>query len=99
MSHHSIVLAAFSFDLESLLLWLLIGLVAGFLAAKLVGGGSFGLVGNIIVGLLGSVIGGFLAGLLGISFLSNTLINSLIIAFLGACILLLLLRFVTGKRK
>jgi uncharacterized membrane protein YeaQ/YmgE (transglycosylase-associated protein family) len=99
MAHPSVVFAALP-SLESILIALLIGLVAGFLAGKLVGGGSFGLIRNIIVGLLGAVIGDFLVGLLNISFIpSIPLLNSLIIAFLGACVLLLVLRFVTGSGK
>lgn len=99
MAYLAVVLAAFP-SLESILIALLIGLVAGFLAGKLVGGGSFGLVRNIIVGLIGAIIGDFLVGFLHINFIpSIPLLNSLIIAFLGACILLLVLRFVTGKRR
>ncbi len=85
-----------TFDPLSILLWLLLGLVVGFLASRVVRGGSMGIVGNIVVGLLGSLIGGFLADLLGIN--AYGLLGSLVIAFLGACLLLLILRAVSGRK-
>ncbi|MCB0232569.1 MAG: GlsB/YeaQ/YmgE family stress response membrane protein, partial [Anaerolineae bacterium] len=47
-----------------ILSWIIVGLIAGFLAGKVMSGGGFGLIGDIIVGILGAVIGGFLAGVL-----------------------------------
>jgi uncharacterized membrane protein YeaQ/YmgE (transglycosylase-associated protein family) len=89
-----VVLASITLDLGSILIWLLIGLVAGFLASKLVRGRGLGLIGDIVVGLLGALIGGFLASLVGLSF--GGLLGTAIIAFLGACLLLLLIRVFTG---
>ena len=79
------------------LLWfLIIGLVAGFLAGAVVKGHGFGLVGNLIVGVIGALLGGFIFGLLGIG--ANKLLGSLICAFVGAVVLLLLIGFVKRKR-
>ncbi len=68
--------------------FLLIGLVAGFLAGKIMKGGGFGFVGNIVVGLVGALVGGFTFGLLG--FHSTSLLGALLTATAGAVILLFL---------
>jgi uncharacterized membrane protein YeaQ/YmgE (transglycosylase-associated protein family) len=75
--------------------FIIIGLVAGFLAGAVVKGHGFGIVGNLIVGVIGALLGGFVFGLLGISF--GGLIGNLICAFLGAVLLLFLLGFVGRK--
>ena len=79
-------------DPVSIILWLVIGGIAGWLAGEVMRGAGFGLVGNIIVGILGAVLGGFVFGALGITF--GGIIGSLIGAFLGACILLFLISLV-----
>ena len=79
--------------LTTILIWLLVGLVAGFLASVVMRGGGYGVIGDIVVGLVGALLGGFLAGLLGLG--SSSLIGSIIIAFIGACILIALLRAVS----
>ncbi|KPL76944.1 transglycosylase [Ornatilinea apprima] len=79
-------------DIQSLLMFLLIGLVAGWLAGKIMKGGGFGLVGNIIVGAIGALLGGWLFGLLGIS--AGGLIGSLVTALVGAIVLLYLVRLI-----
>jgi uncharacterized membrane protein YeaQ/YmgE (transglycosylase-associated protein family) len=80
--------------LTAILLWLLVGLIAGFLASVVMRGGGYGMVGDIVVGLVGSLIGGFVAGLFGLG--SSSLVGSIIIAFIGACILIALLRAFSG---
>ncbi|MFL5657696.1 MAG: GlsB/YeaQ/YmgE family stress response membrane protein [Ktedonobacteraceae bacterium] len=80
--------------LEALLWWIVVGLIAGFLAGVAMRGGGFGLVGDIIVGILGAIIGGFLAGLLGLG--ASGLVGTIIIAFIGACVLIALLRALSG---
>ena len=77
-----------------LLAWLIVGLVAGFLASRVMRGGGYGLIGDIVVGIIGAFLGGWLAGLLGIGG-SYGLIGSIVIAFIGACILLAILHAVT----
>ena len=52
--------------LAALVWWIVVGLIAGFLAGLVMRGGGFGIVGDIIVGILGAIIGGFIAGLLGL---------------------------------
>ena len=76
--------------LMSLIWFLCIGAVAGYLAGQLTKGSGFGLGGNILVGIVGAVIGGFLIGLLG--FTAYGLIGSIITATLGAVILLWIVR-------
>jgi uncharacterized membrane protein YeaQ/YmgE (transglycosylase-associated protein family) len=76
----------------SLLLWfILVGLVAGWLAGHLVKGGGFGVLGDVTVGVIGAVIGGFLFRAIGVSNVSG-LLGSLIVATIGAVVLLLVLR-------
>ncbi|MCU7807341.1 MAG: GlsB/YeaQ/YmgE family stress response membrane protein [Candidatus Thiodiazotropha sp. (ex Semelilucina semeliformis)] len=75
-------------DLTSLLIFLAIGAVAGWLAGNLMRGGGFGLLVNILVGIVGAVVGGWVFGILGISV--NGLIGSLITAVAGAALLLLI---------
>ncbi|AFZ23232.1 MULTISPECIES: GlsB/YeaQ/YmgE family stress response membrane protein [Cylindrospermum] len=76
------------------LLWfILIGLVAGWLAGQLVKGGGFGPVGDIIVGVIGSLLGGYLFRTLGVS-AGGGLLGSLIIATIGAVVFLFVLRLI-----
>jgi uncharacterized membrane protein YeaQ/YmgE (transglycosylase-associated protein family) len=77
-----------------LLAWLIVGLVAGFLASRVMRGGGYGLIGDIVVGIIGAFIGGFLAGLVGLG-TSYGLIGTIVVAFIGACILLAIFRAVT----
>ena len=80
--------------LTALLFWVIVGLVAGFLASVVMRGGGYGIVGDIIVGIVGALIGGFLMSLLGLN-TSGGLITSIIVAFIGACILIAILRAVS----
>jgi uncharacterized membrane protein YeaQ/YmgE (transglycosylase-associated protein family) len=94
MTLAALILADINLSLSNVLWWLLVGLVAGFLASRVMRGGGYGLIGDIVVGLIGAFIGGWLAGFLGIGG-SSSLIVSIVIAFIGACILLAILRAVT----
>jgi uncharacterized membrane protein YeaQ/YmgE (transglycosylase-associated protein family) len=80
--------------LATLVWWIVVGLIAGFLAGLVMRGGGFGIVGDIVVGILGAIIGGFVAGLLGLG--ASGFVGSIIIAFLGACLLIALLRAFSG---
>jgi uncharacterized membrane protein YeaQ/YmgE (transglycosylase-associated protein family) len=73
--------------------FILIGLVAGWLAGMLVKGGGFGVIGDIIVGILGALLGGFIFGSLGIS-AGGGLLGSIIVATIGAVVLIFLLRLI-----
>jgi uncharacterized membrane protein YeaQ/YmgE (transglycosylase-associated protein family) len=75
---------------ENVLLFLVIGIVAGFLAGKIMKGAGFGLLGDLIVGVIGSFIGVWVFGLLGIS--SGGILGLLIAAVVGALILLYIIR-------
>jgi uncharacterized membrane protein YeaQ/YmgE (transglycosylase-associated protein family) len=81
-------------DATSLIGFLLVGAVAGWLAGLLMRGGGFGVLGNIVVGIIGAFVGGFLFGLLGVS-AGSGLIGSLVTAVIGAAVLL----FVVGLFK
>ena len=78
----------------SLIWFLLIGLIAGWLAGKIMRGSGYGVIGDIIVGVVGALIGGYVFGLLGIA--AYGLIGSLITALAGAIILIFLIRLVKG---
>ncbi|KXS38382.1 MAG: hypothetical protein AWU55_1599 [Halomonadaceae bacterium T82-2] len=69
-----------------LILWLIIGGLAGWIAGNIMRGGGFGILGNIGVGVVGALIGGFLFSLLGLS--SSGFIGSLVTATVGAVVLL-----------
>jgi uncharacterized membrane protein YeaQ/YmgE (transglycosylase-associated protein family) len=75
---------------HGIIAWLIIGVVAGWLAGKIVEGAGFGLVVNIIVGIVGAFIGGWLAGVVGIN-IGGGLISSIIVAVIGAVVLLVVL--------
>ena len=80
--------------LMAIVWWLIVGLIAGFLASVVMRGGGYGVVGDIVVGLVGALIGGFLANLLGLG--ASGMIGTIIVAFIGACILIALLRAFSG---
>lgn len=78
---------------QSLLIWLLIGAIAGWLASTFVRGGGMGLIGDIIVGIIGAFIGGWLAGVLHIH-VGSGIISTILTATAGAIVLLVILRAV-----
>ena len=84
-----------------ILSWIVVGLIAGFLAGQVVRGGGYGLIGDIIVGVVGGLLGGWIgtnllhidAGLTGIN------LESILVAFAGAVVLILILRLFSGRRS
>ncbi len=75
------------------IIWiLLVGLIAGWLAGKIMKGSGFGVVGDIVLGVLGAVVGGWLFGLLGIA--AWGFLGSIVVAVVGAVALLYLVRLV-----
>ncbi|WP_291325567.1 GlsB/YeaQ/YmgE family stress response membrane protein [Desulfovibrio sp. UCD-KL4C] len=78
--------------MHGLIWFVLVGLVAGWLAGVFMKGGGYGVIGDIVVGVLGAVLGGFLFGSLGIG--ANGLLGVLIISTVGAVILIFLLRLI-----
>lgn len=85
-------------DPGGLVAWLIVGLVAGFFASRVMRGGGYGVIGDIVVGIIGAFIGGWVSGLLGIGG-NYGLIGSIVIAFIGACLLIALLRLASGRRR
>lgn len=77
----------------SFLWFLIVGLIAGWLAGVLVKGGGFGLVGDLVVGVVGAFLGGWLFTMLGVG-AGGGLIGSIIVATIGAVVLLLIVRMI-----
>ena len=87
-------------DLDSLLIWVLVGFVAGFLASHVALGHGMGLLWDIVIGVLGGLFGGIvLAGILHISvaIAGHPILSAMIMAFIGAVILLLIFRLFAGR--
>jgi uncharacterized membrane protein YeaQ/YmgE (transglycosylase-associated protein family) len=80
-----------------LISWIVLGLIAGVIANFLVGGGV-GLIGAIILGIVGAVVGGFLASLLGIGRVDSLDVPSIVIATIGAIIVIYAYRAIAGRR-
>jgi uncharacterized membrane protein YeaQ/YmgE (transglycosylase-associated protein family) len=76
-----------------IIIWLIVGAIAGWLAGLVVKGGGFGLIGDIIVGIVGALIAGWLLPRLGI-FIGVGFVGDIINAFIGAVILLLIIKLV-----
>ena len=79
--------------IQTLLLWVAIGLISGWLASMVVGG-AYGVVGDIVVGIVGSFLGGFIFSGLHIAAPFHGLASTIFVAFVGAVLLLLVLRLV-----
>jgi len=80
-----------------LIAWLVVGLIAGWLAGQFMKGGGYGIVGDIILGIVGAFIGGFIFSLL-LPGSSVGLIGSIVVAFIGAVILIAIVRALTRGR-
>jgi uncharacterized membrane protein YeaQ/YmgE (transglycosylase-associated protein family) len=79
--------------LVAILVWLIVGAVAGWLAGIVVKGGGFGLVGDIIVGIVGAVVAGYLFPALGVN-LGGGILGAIIAAAIGAIIVLVIVKIV-----
>lgn len=84
-----------------ILSWIIVGLIAGWLAGMVVKGSGFGVLGDIIVGIIGAVIGGLIAtNLFGAQGAVNGInLTSILVAFLGAVLALFIVRAVSGNRR
>jgi uncharacterized membrane protein YeaQ/YmgE (transglycosylase-associated protein family) len=83
----------------SILTWIIVGLIAGWLAGAVVKGGGYGIIIDIIVGIVGALVGGFLTGvLLHRDYISGLNLTTVFVAFVGAVILISVARAVTGGR-
>jgi uncharacterized membrane protein YeaQ/YmgE (transglycosylase-associated protein family) len=79
-----------------LLTWIIVGLVAGVLASLVVGGG-FGIIGDIIIGIIGAFVGGWIFNKLGVESPWGGLAGTIFVAFIGAVVLLFLLRLIRRR--
>jgi uncharacterized membrane protein YeaQ/YmgE (transglycosylase-associated protein family) len=79
-----------------ILAWLIVGLIAGWLAGQFMRGGGYGLIGDIIMGIVGAFIGGLLFSFL-LPGSSVGLIGSIVVAFIGAVVLIGLIRALPGR--
>jgi uncharacterized membrane protein YeaQ/YmgE (transglycosylase-associated protein family) len=77
----------------NIIIWLIVGAIAGWLAGVVVKGGGFGLIGDIIVGIVGAFIAGWLLPRIGL-FIGGGFIADVINAFIGAVILLVIIRLI-----
>ena len=81
-----------------IVIWIIVGAIAGFVASKVLTGKGMGLVWDIVVGILGAFLGGWLAGLVGIPVSTGTFsVSGLVAAFVGAVILLVVFRALTHR--
>ncbi len=78
--------------------WLIVGALAGWIAGMLTKDGGKGFIGNIIVGIIGAFIGGFIMNFMGFDGITGFNLWSILVAILGACILLFLLNAFTKKK-
>lgn len=85
----------------NLISWIVVGLIAGFLAGKVMREGGYGLIGDIVVGVLGALIGGYLAGYLFHIKAAVTGINveTILVALSGSVLLLVGLRLLGGSKR
>lgn len=74
------------------LTWLIVGLIAGVLASLVMGGTGYGLIGDIIVGIVGAFVGGWIFSALGVASPLGGLAGTILVAFIGAVVLLFILR-------
>ena len=81
-----------------LLMWLIVGLIAGWLAGQFMRGGGFGLIGDIVVGIIGAFLGGLLFGVL-MPGSSVGFVGSIVVAFIGAILLIAVLRALSGSSR
>jgi uncharacterized membrane protein YeaQ/YmgE (transglycosylase-associated protein family) len=88
-------------DFDTVLIWILVGLVAGFLASHVALGHGLGVIGDTVVGSLGAIIGGFLAAVFHVSIVlvGHPIISAMIVAFIGAALLLLVVRMFSGGAR
>lgn len=82
-----------------ILSWIIVGLIAGWLAGMVMKGGNYGVLGDIILGIIGAIVGGFLAGaLFGVPDpVSGINVTTLVVAFLGAIVVIAIVRALPGR--
>ena len=90
-----------NFGVYDLLVWVLVGLVAGFLASRAMLGHGSGLVGDVVIGVIGAFLGNLLAQVFHVQVVvaGHPIVSQIVVAFFGAVILLLVVRLFTGRRR
>jgi uncharacterized membrane protein YeaQ/YmgE (transglycosylase-associated protein family) len=84
----------------SIIAWIVLGLIAGWLAGLIMRGGGYGIIGDIVLGIIGAIVGGWLTGLvLGSDMVNGFNVQSLIVAVIGAIVLIAISRMFTGNRE
>ena len=96
-----VLFAGLVLDPGGIVAWLVVGLIAGWAAGQVMKGTGFGVIGDIVIGLIGAFIGGFLFGALQgeHAFGSTGFWGSVLVAFIGACVLLVAVRFLSSGRR
>ncbi len=94
MTHIMAAIPGITFDLD-FFSWIIVGLLAGTFASWFVRGRGFGCLGNLVLGLVGAIIGGYLASLLNLQG-NYHFWGSLLLAFIGAALLVFILQLLTG---
>ncbi|HEY0053443.1 MAG TPA: GlsB/YeaQ/YmgE family stress response membrane protein [Caulobacteraceae bacterium] len=85
--------------MENIIVWLIIGVVAGFVASKLVNKTGGGLVFDLILGIIGAIVGGWLFNMFGSSGVTGLNIWSFIVAIIGAVVVLIIYHAITGRGR
>jgi uncharacterized membrane protein YeaQ/YmgE (transglycosylase-associated protein family) len=80
-------------DVQNIIIWIIVGAIAGWLAGMVVKGGGFGLIGDIIVGIVGALIAGWLLPTIGFPIAAG-FVGAIIDAFIGAVILLIIIKLI-----
>lgn len=93
MTLATLVFGDINLSASTIIWWLVVGLIVGLLASFIMRGG-YGIVADIIIGIVGAFIGGFLASVLGVG--GSGIVWTIVIAVIGACILIAILRAVSG---
>jgi uncharacterized membrane protein YeaQ/YmgE (transglycosylase-associated protein family) len=85
---------------HGIIAWIIIGAIAGWLTGKIMKGSGFGFLMDMVVGIVGALIGGFISSHLGLGGIGqHGLIMSIVIAVVGAIILTLIIRLISGNRR
>jgi uncharacterized membrane protein YeaQ/YmgE (transglycosylase-associated protein family) len=80
-----------------LIAWIIVGLLAGWLTGMIMKGSGYGLLGDLLLGLIGSIVGGWLFGLILPAAEPSGLIGSIIVATIGAIVLVAIVRLIRGQ--
>jgi uncharacterized membrane protein YeaQ/YmgE (transglycosylase-associated protein family) len=93
----SIPILAVSLNPGSIISWLIIGLVAGAIADRIIPGKGFGCIGNMVIGLIGAFVGGFLVSLVVSPYETYGFWGSLVVAIIGACVVFIVIGMVRKR--